>query len=589
MFDTTTHMPPIDHRGSFSKKRMNLQPTLPIPITYSTAAIPTFAPFGTEYTPDQKTKIVAGRYITISDPIIVVPKNSSTSMRKEIDPDLAPTKYIQHVHAVDSAQWPLNAKQRFDTTYRTEYTNRIRHPNELVRPVRQPKSSLNNFLVLPPIPSKTNEYTERSTQNNRLDGQQLQAPFKDQEVPSTSSNFYDSQRQQPNTMNNDDPYLPAEPVLLTDYEEQGLSEQIRNQLANPTIIDRLKLFYEELTKYDPNMTNYVHYSNIQLVASQLGLNLQEDTLRFAMCKFVSVDQGRGFVNYEDMVRYFGKCLSSIYPNQFGMQSEPNYHMNGYNNGNGFYNPPMNTQYPYQGGMNSYDEQANFDPDERQIRILLKQNMKNYEFSGAIDFDRLYNELRMADRNQTGVLNRQQIEEAVYKVRLPIQRSLIFQILEKHCRANPSYYRWDAFVQYLKQQTTDLKDVPDRTSPSSYSQNVPPRLQLLEQLRREYRDRERIQIIEDYNANNNVQRLDSNNPIAWFSRFLRLANAMYRHRTSTNREQDFVLPREEARRHFRAYNQVWNLNIEEDKLQRVLEACGRNANVGVDDALRLLAK
>ncbi|CAF0823388.1 unnamed protein product [Adineta ricciae] len=84
MFDTTTHMPPIDHRGSFSKKRMNLQPTLPIPITYSTAAIPTFAPFGTEYTPDQKTKIVAGRYITISDPIIVVPKNSSTSMRKEM-------------------------------------------------------------------------------------------------------------------------------------------------------------------------------------------------------------------------------------------------------------------------------------------------------------------------------------------------------------------------------------------------------------------------------------------------------------------------------------------------------------------------
>ena len=51
----------------------------------------------------------------------------------------------------------------------------------------------------------------------------------------------------------------------------------------------------------------------------------------------------------------------------------------------------------------------------------------------------------------------------------------------------------------------------------------------------------------------------------------------------------MLPREEARRHFRAYNQVWNLNIEEDKLQRVLEACGRNANVGVDDALRLLAK
>ncbi|UJR27822.1 hypothetical protein I4U23_009090 [Adineta vaga] len=276
-----------------------------------------------------------------------------------------------------------------------------------------------------------------------------------------------------------------------------------------------------------------------------------------------------------------------------MQPESNFNMNGYNNG--FYNQSSNIQYPYQTGMrfdnnglSSYDEQTSFDPDERQIRILLKQNLKNYEFNGTLDFDKLYNELRMADRNQSGVLNRQQIEEVVYKVRIPIQRSLIFQILEKHCRANPSFYRWDAFVQYLKQQAFDVKEVQDRSSPV-YSQNIPPRLQLLDQLRREYKERDRVGIIEDYNANNNVQRLDSNHPTAWFSRFLRLANAMYSHRTSTNREQDFVLPREEARRHFRAYNHVWDLKIEEDKLQRVLESCGRNANVGVDDALKLLAK
>jgi hypothetical protein len=83
--------------------------------------------------------------------------------------------------------------------------------------------------------------------------------------------------------------------------------------------------------------------------------------------------------------------------------------------------------------------------------------------------------------------------------------------------------------------------------------------------------------------------------------------MYNHRTSTNRErmfnktngnfsifsfrflEDFVLPREEARRHFRAYNQVWDLQISEDKLQRVLDSCARNANTAIDDALRLLAK
>ena len=82
----------------------------------------------------------------------------------------------------------------------------------------------------------------------------------------------------------------------------------------------------------------------------------------------------------------------------------------------------------------------FDPDERQIRILLKQSLQNFDLTGSIDFDRLVRELNVADRNQSGILNRQQIEEVVYRVRIPLQRSLIFQILEKHCRAYAKLYK-----------------------------------------------------------------------------------------------------------------------------------------------------
>lgn len=82
----------------------------------------------------------------------------------------------------------------------------------------------------------------------------------------------------------------------------------------------------------------------------------------------------------------------------------------------------------------------FDPDERQIRILLKQNLKHFDLSGTIDFDRLTRELQIVDRQQSGILNRQQIEEVVYKVRIPFQRSLIYAILEKHCRAYPRLYK-----------------------------------------------------------------------------------------------------------------------------------------------------
>jgi hypothetical protein len=91
-------------------------------------------------------------------------------------------------------------------------------------------------------------------------------------------------------------------------------------------------------------------------------------------------------------------------------------------------------------VNEWNENENFDPDERRVRVLLKQNLKFFDLNGTIDFDKLHRELKHADRNQSGVLNRQQIEEVVYKVRIPLQRSLLFQILEKHCRAYSRLYR-----------------------------------------------------------------------------------------------------------------------------------------------------
>ncbi len=53
-------------------------------------------------------------------------------------------------------------------------------------------------------------------------------------------------------------------------------------------------------------------------------------------------------------------------------------------------------------------------------------------------------------------------------------------------------------------------------------------------------------------------------------------------------EDFVLPREEARRLFRAYNHVWDLKIDENKVQRAIEACSRNGHVVINDALKQLA-
>ena len=49
-----------------------------MPINYATAAVPTLAPFGTEYTPEQYVKIVASRTI----PIPLSRNNKSSSMSR---------------------------------------------------------------------------------------------------------------------------------------------------------------------------------------------------------------------------------------------------------------------------------------------------------------------------------------------------------------------------------------------------------------------------------------------------------------------------------------------------------------------------
>ncbi|CAF4853026.1 unnamed protein product [Rotaria sp. Silwood1] len=586
-----TRIVPIEnHNGQFSNMRMHLQPTPPIPITYATAAIPAFAPFGTEYTPEQRVKIIGSRCILIPQSITSIPK-----LTEKTDPAVAPTKPIQHVTAVDNSKMQHQNTARFDTTYRTEFTNRNRnyvsHQDQYTKATRQFKNALNQYPVLPPI-SANNNRPETSDRKSVTDGQQqIQQPFNDQVVPSNETmpslnfnnerEYYDNQyqqqqqQQQQPLMNNEDTYLPDEPVLLTNYEEDRLAEQIRTQLGGPVAVDRLKLLYQQLAAYDPNLTGYVHYSNIQSLTYQLGLHMADDTLRFAMCKFVSSDRQHGFVNYEDLIRYFGKCLASVSPNQYDNQQQQQER-----------NSPQKTIRPNINQFSNDNEQ--FDPDERQIRVLLKQNLKHFDLSGTIDFDKLTHELNNVDRNQSGVLNRQQIEEVVYKVRIPLQRSLIYQILEKHCRVSPRLYDWRMFVQYLQEQIFDIKQIQDRSSPV-YTQYVPSRNQWLDNLQKEFHEKDRLRIIDRFISNNEGVRLESTHPTAWFTRFLRLANAMYTHRRNSNVSQEFVLPREEARRLFRAYNHIWDLKIDEYTIQKVFEGCSRNGHVVIDEALKQLAK
>jgi len=112
------------------------------------------------------------------------------------------------------------------------------------------------YPVLPKIPANNNQ-TETSGRKSVTDNQQQQQ----QQQP---------QQQQP-TMDNEDGFLPKDPILLTDYEEERLAEQIRTQLGGDAAVDKLKLLYQQLAAYDPDTTYYVHYSIVRSVAYQLGV------------------------------------------------------------------------------------------------------------------------------------------------------------------------------------------------------------------------------------------------------------------------------------------------------------------------------
>ena len=164
---------------------------------------------------------------------------------------------------------------------------------------------MSQYSVLPPISAKTTtnnrDNNRESVRTSRTDIQQTPT-IKDQEplnrdltsrnplIHPVSPDFYEQSQSQPQSqqqlmMLNVDTYLPEEPVLLTDYEEERLSEQICNELGYPGAVDKIKLFYHELTTYDPNLTGYVHYSTIQSIAYHLGVISLPFSLFFTLMKY----------------------------------------------------------------------------------------------------------------------------------------------------------------------------------------------------------------------------------------------------------------------------------------------------------------
>ena len=65
--------------------------------------------------------------------------------------------------------------------------------------------------------------------------------------------------------NQNDDYLPRNPIFLNPQEEQALMIDTKRELKD-YLSDQLKNFYSELTSYDPALSGFTHYNYITMVA-----------------------------------------------------------------------------------------------------------------------------------------------------------------------------------------------------------------------------------------------------------------------------------------------------------------------------------
>jgi hypothetical protein len=65
--------------------------------------------------------------------------------------------------------------------------------------------------------------------------------------------------------NQNDNYLPRNPIFLNPQEEQALMIDTKRELKD-YLSDQLKNFYSELTSYDPALSGFTHYNYITMVA-----------------------------------------------------------------------------------------------------------------------------------------------------------------------------------------------------------------------------------------------------------------------------------------------------------------------------------
>ena len=126
-------------------------------------------------------------------------------------------------------------------------------------------------------------------------------------------------------------------------------------------------------------------------------------MRFVMSRYVSANQERGFVNYEELIKFLARCLGENKRNQPSPVPQQQQQM-----------APPNPQYSsnassnYPGLSPRLQNSEAYDPDEQAILRLMHENMREWDQINLINCDNLRKKFYEIDPYNRYILTQREV-------------------------------------------------------------------------------------------------------------------------------------------------------------------------------------
>ena len=534
---------------------------------FGSGAVTRNAPFGNTETPNLKVKIIGGKNLPVTDTAVFQHPDSYEQALACPAP-----KDIHQLNSLGPSSWDEQFPKRG-------------------------RKLFNPHVVIPPITPRDQDISVSSRMTPR-EG----ASIEDMDKPRPLSQL-------------------DMPVDFT--QEKQLKESLCKELEGFKVA-KLKDVYLELTGFDRNMSGFVNNEDLAYALLRAQMAITPKSLRYLSVKFASPEKTEK-VNYENLLSFIGKLLNtpsgvesprqeSNRPNNVTSSprkvtlSEDNQTMQDH-----YFNPITHQDEDYSSGSNKFPFH-----DRNNAKLLRYIEQQLMESETELDFEKIWVAFMQADRAHRGKLSRHQIKDLTIQCRIPLQDSLVDQIINK-CEESYGQYDWQQYLEFIERVKpihTGL-NIPVSKKPTEFARRYPtPSTNWPKEGQNEtYRGNDEIREVglkqgvytqdanQDEKQSADMELKNTEEAIArseavkkkllekgsvtsepWFERFIKLAEEMY----SVDSNASGCLSVEEAQWLVQKHNVMQHLHLSDRDIITAITECEKGGKVPIHPLLRLIS-